>query len=119
VKLLAQYLWRDEPRGATGTYGAWQSGLRYVDGSAKPALRHFATPFVVDPAQRRLWGQVRRRDTPTVSVQRRLSGSSSWKTIATRSTDENGYWSWKTRLTAGASYRYLAAGATSATLRHR
>jgi hypothetical protein len=37
--------------------------------------------------------------------------------VATRSTDSRGYWSWTTRLLAGASYRYRAADATSAALR--
>jgi hypothetical protein len=119
VKLLTQYLWRDEPRGDFGSYGGWQSGLRFASGRAKPSLRHFATPFVVDAARRRLWGQARRRDATRVTVQRRLRGSSRWRTIATRRTDAQGYWSWTTSLKAGASYRYRAAGATSATLRHR
>ena len=54
-----------------------------------------------------------------MTVQRRLRGSSRWRTVATRTTDAQGYWSWTTRLTAGASYRYLAAGATSATITRR
>jgi hypothetical protein len=119
VKLLTQYLWFDEPRALNGDYGGWQSGLRFVDGRAKPALRHFPTPFVLDAARNRLWGHVRRRDAERVTVQRRLRGSTRWRTIGTRRTDAQGYWSWTTRLTAGASYRYLAAGATSATVRRR
>jgi hypothetical protein len=114
VKLFTQYLWRDEPLTA-----GWQSGLRFSDGRAKPSLRHFATPFVLDTARGRLWGQVRRRDTRTVTVQRRLRGSTRWTKIATRRTDALGYWSWTTRLTSGASYRYLAANATSATITRR
>ena len=39
--------------------------------------------------------------------------------VATRTTDSRGYWSWSTRLLTGASYRYLAAGATSATSKRR
>ena len=41
VKLFSQYLWRDEPRSLNNTYGGWQSGLRFTDGRAKPALKHF------------------------------------------------------------------------------
>ena len=48
----------------------------------------------------------------------RRTGSGAWRTIATRKTDSNGYWSWNTRLTS-ASYRFLAADATSATLKHK
>src|SRR5439155_22180179 len=76
VKLLTQYIWRDEPSGAGGAYAGWQSGLRYADGRAKPSLLHFPTPFVVDAARGRLWGQVRRRDAATVTVERRLRGGS-------------------------------------------
>ena len=39
--------------------------------------------------------------------------------MTTLDTDAQGYWSWTTRLTAGASYRYRAAGATSATVKRR
>ncbi|WP_028066472.1 hypothetical protein [Solirubrobacter soli] len=115
VKLFTQYLWRDEPL-ASG-YSGWQSGLRYADGRAKPALKSFPTPFVLDAARGRLWGQVRRRDTNVVKVERRLAGSSTWRVVATRRTDSRGYWSWTTRLLRGASYRYVAANATSAALK--
>ena len=119
VKLLTQYLWRDEPRGLSGGYSGWQSGLFYEDGRAKPSLKTFARPFVLDGPRGRLWGQVRDRGTRTVTVQRRLRGSSTWRTVGTRTTDANGYWSWTTRLLTGASYRYLAAGAASATVSRR
>ncbi|HET6549405.1 MAG TPA: hypothetical protein VFG79_13150 [Solirubrobacter sp.] len=123
VKLFSQYLWRDEPKHLNKrrdiASGGWQSGLRFAGGRAKPSLKHFATPFVVDAARRRLWGQVRRRDARTVEVQRRTRGSKRWRTIARRRTDAEGYWSWRTRLAPGASYRYHAAGATSATVKRR
>jgi hypothetical protein len=111
VKLFSQYLWRDDP-----TIRAWQSGLEYANGKAKPALKHFGNPFAVDSAGHRLWGQVRRRDAASVTVQRRSKGSKSWKTVKTVRTDSLGYWSWRTRPAKGASYRYLAGGATSSTL---
>jgi hypothetical protein len=117
VKLFAQYLWKDEPRSLNDEFGGWQSGLRFADGDPKPSLKHFATPFAIDATRGRLWGQVRRRDASSVKVQRR-TGSGAWRTIATRKTDSNGYWSWNTRLTS-ASYRFLAADATSATLKHK
>jgi hypothetical protein len=117
VKLFTQYLWRDEPVEPDGSYSGWQSGLRYADGRAKPSLKTFPTPFVLDAARGRLWGQVRRRDTRTVKVERRLRSSSKWRVVATRTTDSRGYWSWSTRLLSGAAYRYVAANATSATLK--
>jgi hypothetical protein len=117
VKLFSQYLWQDEPRSINDEFGGWQSGLRFQDGDAKPALKHFPTPFAIDTARNRLWGQVRTRDAASVKVQRRV-GSGAWKTIGTRRTDANGYWSWKKRLTS-ASYRFITANATSATVKHR
>ena len=119
VKLFSQYLWRDEPRSLNNTFGGWQSGLRFTDGRAKPSLKHFPTPFVLDTTLGRLWGHVRRRDTDTVTIERRLPGSSRWRTVTTRSTDTQGYWSWQTKLIKGASYRFRAAEATSATLKRR
>jgi hypothetical protein len=119
VKLFAQYLWLDEPRSINNANGGWQSGVRFHDGRAKPSLKHFAMPFALDASRGRLWGQVRTRETRTVTVERRLAGSSKWKKLGTRRTDAQGYWSWTTRLTVGASYRFRAAGATSATFKRR
>jgi hypothetical protein len=117
VKLFSQYLWKDEPRSLNDQFGGWQSGLRFSNDKAKPSLKHFPAPFVMDAARKRLWGQVRRRDSKTVQVQRKLKGSKKWRKVATRKTDANGYWSWSTKLVAGASYRFVASSATSATLK--
>jgi hypothetical protein len=119
VKLFSQYLWKDEPRSLNDQFGGWQSGLRFSNLKAKPSLKHFPDPFVMDPARKRLWGQVRRRDSKTVQVQRKLTKKSKWRKVATRKTDANGYWSWKTKLIKGASYRFRAATATSATLKRK
>ncbi len=81
VKLFSQYLWEDEGASLNDQFGGWQSGLRFNDGRAKPSLKHFPDPFVMDTARNRLWGQVRRHDSPTVQVQRKLAGSSSWRTL--------------------------------------
>jgi hypothetical protein len=116
VKLFSQYLWRDDPV-QKGAYGGWQSGLLYAGGKAKPALKHFADPFALDTSRNRLWGQVRSRNAPSVTVQRRLKGAKTWKTVKTVHTDSLGFWSWHTALRKGASYRYLAGGATSSTLK--
>lgn len=117
VKLFTQYLWRDEPRSGDGSYGGWQSGLRYVSGRAKPSLAHFDTPFMLDAARNRLWGQARPGGRHVVAVQRRARGSSRWRTIASRRTDARGYWSLSRRLTRGASYRYSVDGERSASRR--
>jgi hypothetical protein len=119
VKLFTQYLWRDEPVNDDGRYSGWQSGLRYADGRAKPSLKTFRAPFVLDAKRGRLWGQVRRRDTRTVTIERRLASSTKWRAIGTRRTDARGYWSWTVRLAKGASYRSVAAGVTSAASKRR
>jgi hypothetical protein len=117
VKLFAQYLWRDDPVSRGGGYGGWQSGLEFANGKPKPALKHFAHPFAMDSARNTLWGQVRPRDAATVTVQRRAKGAKAWRTVKQVKPDSLGYWSWHTKLSKGASYRYRASGATSSTLK--
>ena len=118
MKLFTQYLWRDEPVESDGSYAGWQSGLRYADGRAKPSLKTFPTPFVLDARARPAVGPgpAPRHDAPS-RWSDACAGSSKWRVVATRSTDSRGYWSWSTRLLTGASYRYVAANATSATLK--
>jgi hypothetical protein len=116
IRLLTQYLWRDEPRSGGG-YGGWQSGLRFASGRAKPSVAHFDTPFALDAARNRLWGQVRPGGRQTVTVQRRPRGSASWRTLATVTTDARGYWTLTRHLRRGTAYRFRAGGAISSTLR--
>ena len=116
IKLFTQYLWRDDPRSTDGGYGGWQSGVRFARGRAKPSLAHFDTPFALDPARGRLWGQVRPGGSHTVTVERR-SPAGVWSTLAVVQTSGRGFWVLKRPLTRGASYRYRADGRVSATLR--
>ena len=113
IKLFTQYLWRDEPRSGDGTFSGWQSGLRFIGGRAKPSLAHFDTPFALDAARGLLWGQVRPGGAHTVTVERKLRRGA-WKRFAVVRTDGRGYWSLRRALTAGAWYRYRAAGMVSA-----
>ena len=119
VKLFAQYLWIDEPRSLNNENGGWQSGVCFADGRAKPASsasrsRSRSTP----PAAAVGPGAHARDPAPSRS-------SANWRArragaeLGTRRTDAQGYWSWTTRLTVGASYRFQAAGATSAALKRR
>jgi hypothetical protein len=116
VKLFTQYLWRDEPRTHGRSFGGWQSGVRFAGGRAKPSLAHFDTPFALDAARGRLWGQVRPGGAHTVTVERRPSGGR-WRRLAVVETGSRGYWTLRRRLTAGTSYRFGADGRVSATLR--
>jgi hypothetical protein len=117
IRLFTQYLWRDEPRSSDGSYGGWQSGLRFSNGRAKPSYSHFDTPFDLDAARNRLWGQVRAGGAHTVTVQHRPHGSSGWRTLAVVKTDKRGYWSLVRHLRAGTAYRFRSGGLTSVTLR--
>ena len=116
IKLLTQYLWYDEPK-AHGSYSNWQSGVRYANGKAKPSFKHFATPFALDAARNRLWGQFRPGGRTTVVVQIKRKGRKRWTTLKRVRTDSRGYWSIRRKLVRGASYRFRAGTATSSTLR--
>ena len=116
IRLFTQYLWRDEPRSANGTFSGWQSGLRFTRGRAKPSLAHFDTPFALDVRNARLWGQVRPGGAHTVTVERKPNGGA-WTALATTTTDRRGYWALSRPLSRTSSYRYRADGRTSATLR--
>jgi hypothetical protein len=117
IRLLTQYLWRDEPRSSNGSYGGWQSGLRFSNGRAKPSLTHFDTPFELDVARNRLWGQVRPGGRHTVTVQHRPHNSGGWRRLATVKTDARGYWTIVRHLRPGTAYRFRVGGAISSTLR--
>ena len=114
VKMLIQYLWRDDPIGAKGLgvkrYSGWQSGLYYYDGRAKPARASFPNPFWVDlPKGRRtatVWGQVRPGGAAQVTVQRKLAGKSSYSTLKTLTTNAQGFFSFTTTVNGKASFRY-------------
>jgi hypothetical protein len=114
VRSLVWYVWRDEP--LAGGSGGWQSGLRFADGAAKPALAAFARPLW---AQRRdrgtvtVWGQVRPGGSHPVTLERRTG--SAWRTIATLTTDARGAFRRDVRASGAAAYRFRdAAGASAA-----
>jgi hypothetical protein len=115
LRLLTQYVWMDEPRvrGRRATSG-FQSGLRFANGRAKPSLRHFDTPFVLDAARNRLWGQMRPGGAHRVTIERRLRRGAPWRRFATVRTDSRGYFTVRRRLSRGASYRFRAGKVTSA-----
>ena len=120
VRLLIQYLWRDD--GVGNNFSGWQSGLYGYDGRPKPLSKAFANPFWVDlPRGSRaatVWGQVRPGGASQVTIQRRLGASTTWKPLTTLTTDQLGYFSLKQTVTQTTSYRFrytevpaLAAGA--------
>ena len=97
VKMLIQYLWRDDPVGDRGqgqkAYSGWQSGLYSFDGRKKPLRDAFPNPFWVDlPKGKKtatVWGQVRPGNSATsVTVQKKTG--TSWSTLRTATTDSYG-----------------------------
>ena len=118
VVMMAQYLWTDEPTGGGRRYTGWQSGLRFADGTPKPALAHFDDPIWVDFSDHVVWGQVRPGTTHSVLVQRRLAGGATpWETLAAVPTGDDGSWQIPENPIAFASYRSIAEdGETSAAI---
>jgi hypothetical protein len=113
VRGLVWYVWRDEP--LAGGSGGWQSGMRLVDGAAKPALAAFPHPFWAARRDRRtirVWGQVRPGGAHTVTVERR-SGSS-WRTALTLTTDARGGFQRDMRSSGAGTYRFRHEGGVSA-----
>ena len=124
VKLLGQYLWRDEPvqdRGkGVDAYSGGQSGLYGFDGVAKLAAKSFSNPFwatsLVESRAASLWGQVRPGGAHTVAIERRI-GSNRYRQVAQVETDPQGYFRARLPLTTTARFRYSWAASASAKAR--
>jgi hypothetical protein len=110
VRSLSFYQWDDEPvifRGAgTRAYTGWQSGLRFVNGQPKPALRVFPAPLVIDRTRSLLWGQVRPAAAPAVTVQIRRAGASEFTDLEQVPLGGDGSFLRRVTLAPGAAYRY-------------
>lgn len=79
VDTVAWYLIVDEP--PIPNYGStWQSGLYLLNGTAKPALRAYRFPFVVEPSGHALLAWGRAPAAGTVRVEERSGGS--WTVLA-------------------------------------
>jgi hypothetical protein len=89
VYSFSQYLMRDD-----APLGAFQTGLQFADGRAKPSYSGFRLPLVVRAQSSKkvsIWGLVRPSDgASSVTLQRAAKGSSSFKTIATKRTRSDG-----------------------------
>jgi len=120
VKLLSQYLWRDEPVRDSGqgvdAYAGGQSGLYGFDGVAKPAAGSFPNPFWATSYSgsraASLWGQVRPGGAHQVAIERRISGRS-YRKVAEAKTDEQGYFRVRLPLGTTARFRYSWNAGTS------
>ena len=116
IKLLGQYLWYDEGK-VHGSYSSWQSGVRYLNGKAKPSLKHFNVPFALDTRHNRLWGQVRSGGRQRVTVQQKGKHAKRYTTLKRVWTDSRGYWTVKRKLNAGTSYRFQVGRAMSSSIK--
>lgn len=123
VRSTAQFLIRDLPERPGGDlrtrWRDYQSGLRFADGSAKPSLDAYALPLTVG-ANGDVWGLVRPGTGPQdATLERRARGSTSWTTVATFKTRDDGTFTTRTRITAGDVFRLRSGDrtgmATSAT----
>ncbi len=125
VKLLGQYLWRDQPVIDLGqgvdAYSGGQSGLYGFDGVAKPAASAFPNPFwatsLVGSREASLWGQVRPGGVHTVAIERRI-GSNRYRQVAQVETDAQGYFRVRLPLATTARFRYWWAGSSAKARRY-
>jgi hypothetical protein len=121
VKLLAFYLWQDEPYTQAKSW-AWQSGMYYANGKIKPSGRSFPHPFWVDlpkgSKSATVWGQIRSPQgglakqaagaaTNSVTVQVRSGKSASFKNLKTVSPNAEGYFSFKASVSGTRSFRFV------------
>ena len=120
VASFAQYLLSDDPAPPRGTRRvAFQTGLEYANGLAKPLLGGFPVPLTVTRhgSTYRFWGYVRvagAATTLTLEAERR--GSSHFSPLAEIRTNSRGYWTsaspvaashWRVRWTAPDGAEYL------------
>ena len=120
VKMMIQYLWRDDPIGARGqgsaAYAGWQSGLYAFDGRKKPLRDAFPNVFWVDlPKGKKVatvWGQVRPGGSASVTVQK--GSGSNWSTLKSLTTDPRGYFAFTTPVSKKTSLRYRYSMADAA-----
>jgi hypothetical protein len=109
IAAFSQYLLSDDPPRSDGyKYGGFESGLRSADGKAKPAYEGFRLPLAVEVYGRTdvLWGLVRpHRAVGKVTIERRLSGYKTWRTLKTVNTTASGVYALKTPHKKGQHYR--------------
>jgi hypothetical protein len=116
VRTLVQYQWRDEAvrrlGGGSRAYAGWQSGLRFLDDTPKPAMRAFELPLVAvrGPGSVLLWGQARPGAPARVAIQRRPLESRDWIEVAAPKAASDGTWSRRLVLPEAGRYRVEVLG---------
>jgi hypothetical protein len=99
VAAFSQYLLTDDRPldnvSPTARYSGFESGLRTSAGKAKPALDGFRLPLVAKQSttgKLTLWGLVRPAKGATKVVVQQRDHRSTWRTLATVSTNSRGAW---------------------------
>jgi|HubBroStandDraft_6_1064221.scaffolds.fasta_scaffold35941_1 hypothetical protein len=124
VAAFSQYLLRDDPVGGppgSGVHGGrvgFQTGLEYVNGSAKPLYSAWPVPLVVSRVGHgfSLWGLARPAMGPTtVTILVKTRGAKHYRVLRTAPTEALGYWhftstvagvDWRVRWTSPTGSRY-------------
>jgi hypothetical protein len=114
VVAFSQYLLRDDPPNPNATseldrFSGFESGLRTNAGKAKPALIGFRLPLAAfrTGSKVSLWGLVRPASAATQATVQYRSGSGSFKTLFTVTTDARGYFTKNTTFRSGRRYRLV------------
>jgi len=95
VASFSQYLLRDDASSRSRHNVAFQTGLEYADGKAKPLMAGFPVPLTVSRhgGSYSLWGYVRpARQTTTLTVEAERRGSHRFHQLTRVQTDSCGYW---------------------------
>lgn len=109
VSVVTWFQLQDDPMSES----SFQSGLYFVSGRAKPALRAFRFPFVALPASSgvSIWGRTWTSKRASVVVQQTLGGR--WKRVARLTANRYGIFRARLHLPSRGRLRALAAGDTS------
>ena len=106
MKLLSQYVWRDEHYTTAGP-GNFQSGLLFENNTPKKSAATFRNPFFIDKKKKLFWGQVRPGGAHTVTLkQENGPGSGQFDPIGTVGTDARGFFKKSMTPASGANYLY-------------
>jgi hypothetical protein len=98
--------------------GAFQTGLRFLSGKAKPGLAAYRLPIwpIASGSSTKIWLQVRPQahmtGPQTVTLQYIPRGQRSWKTVGTYTVNSSGFL-YRTIHRRGAYWRFTWAGKTS------
>jgi hypothetical protein len=103
VASFSQYLLRDDPLPKSRHRVAFQTGLEYSTGAAKPSLAAFPVPLTVTKhnGYDSLWGFVRPAGGATeLTLEIQRPGSGHWSILTYVTTNSSGYWTLRSPVAA-------------------